>query len=171
MPKFGIKNASFGYFWERTLKILASYLIVAPSNFAHSKTFRKKKNSSIWYQKLLVWQFIGWNLNTISYIWNQQPQICLNVKFCERTRMPKFRRKNFWFGYFKSGISKKYCDIWNQQPGISLNEKHCGKVKMPKFGTKNAWFRYFWTGNWKQYLKSALSNLSTGKIWRKNTND
>ena len=34
MPKFGIKNALFGYFWAKTLKILASYLKFAPSNFS-----------------------------------------------------------------------------------------------------------------------------------------
>ena len=43
MPKFGIKNVLFGYFWARTLKTLASYLKLAPSNFANCKIFEKRR--------------------------------------------------------------------------------------------------------------------------------
>ena len=42
MPKFGIKNALFGYFLAKTLKVLASYLNFAPSNYSNCKIFRKK---------------------------------------------------------------------------------------------------------------------------------
>ena len=34
MPKFGIKNALFGYFWARIFKKILSYLKSAPSNLS-----------------------------------------------------------------------------------------------------------------------------------------
>ena len=72
MSKFGNKNALFGYFCGRILKIL------------------------------------------LSCIWNQDPQICLIAKFCEKTKNPKSGTKNVLFGYFWTRILKNYCHIWNQ---------------------------------------------------------
>ena len=120
-------------------------------------------------------------LKNYCHIWNQHPQICLFSKFHEKTKMPKFGTKNAWFRYFWTGTWKQYCHIWNQQPRICLIVKFRGKTKMPKFGTKmpylggtkNALFGYFLVRILKKllsYLKSALSNLSTCKISRKNKN-
>ena len=43
MPKFGIKNALFGSFWARTLKIIALYLKLVSSTFANCKIFEKRR--------------------------------------------------------------------------------------------------------------------------------
>ena len=55
LPKFGTKNAffgyfftknaSFGYFWARNFKIPLSYLKSAPSNLSICKISRKNKNA------------------------------------------------------------------------------------------------------------------------------
>ena len=42
---FLTKNASFGYFWSRILKILMSYLKSAPWNFSNCKILQKNKNT------------------------------------------------------------------------------------------------------------------------------
>ena len=42
---FLFKNALFGYFWGRILKILLSYLKSAPSNLSNCKILRKNKNN------------------------------------------------------------------------------------------------------------------------------
>ena len=101
-------------------------------------------------------------LKNYCLIWNQHPRICLIVKFCEETKIPKFGTKNalleyFWpkmpyLGIFGQELKKKnYCHIWNQHPQICLFAKFHEKTKMPKFGTKKVWFMYFWAGIWKQY--------------------
>ena len=41
---FLTKNALFGYFWARTLKMLLSYLKLAPSDLSICKISRKNKN-------------------------------------------------------------------------------------------------------------------------------
>ena len=43
MPKFGIKNALFGYFWERFLEKLLSHLKSPPSNLSICKNLGKTK--------------------------------------------------------------------------------------------------------------------------------
>ena len=40
------------------------------------------------------------------HIWNQHPRICLSLKFCEETEMPKFGTKNALLGIFGLNISK-----------------------------------------------------------------
>ena len=56
---FLTRNALFGYFWARILKILLSYLKSAPSNLGNCKILRKNKNTKIWDQKCLIWVFLG----------------------------------------------------------------------------------------------------------------
>ena len=41
MPKFGTKNALFGYFWARSLAKLLPYLKSAPLNLSIGKIPRK----------------------------------------------------------------------------------------------------------------------------------
>ena len=105
------------------------------------------------------------------HIWNQHLQICLIVKFVEKTKIPKFGTKNALFRYFWAGIWQKNCHILNQYPRICLIGKFQEIIKTPKFGTKNALCWYFWIRILKKlflYLKSAPSNLSNSKISRKN---
>ena len=40
------------------------------------------------------------------HIWNKHPRICLNVTFCEKTKMSKFLTKNALFRYFWDRILK-----------------------------------------------------------------
>ena len=65
MPKFGTKNALFGYFWARIFIKLLSYLKSAPSNLYNCKILQRNKNASIWDQKCFFWVFLEWNLKTI----------------------------------------------------------------------------------------------------------
>ena len=73
------------------------------------------------------------------HIWNQHPRICLSLKFCEETEMPKFGTKNALFGYFWAKYFKNDCHIWNEH--LFWIVKFCEETKEPKFGTKNALFR------------------------------
>ena len=66
-----------------------------------------------------------------------------SLKFCEKTKIPKFGPKNALVGYFCGRIWKNYFHIWNQHIGISITAKFCEETKMPKFGTKNALFGDF----------------------------
>ena len=59
------------------------------------------------------------------------PQICLNAKFCKKTKMPKFGTKNVLFGYFWTRILKQYCHICNQY----LQQRCLNfQPKIPDFG-------------------------------------
>ena len=71
--------------------------------------------------KMLYWVFLIKNTlfgyftarifkKTIVIFKNQHPQICIFAKFCEKTKMPKFRT-NALFGQFWAGILKNYCHI------------------------------------------------------------
>ena len=65
---------------------------------------RKVKNTKLWDQKSLIWVFLIQNalfgyfwagiLKNYCHILNQQSRICLIAKFCEETKMTKFRTKN-----------------------------------------------------------------------------
>ena len=68
-----------------------------------------------------------------------------------KTNMSKFGTKNALFGYFCSGILKKYCHIWNQHPRVSLIGEFCKRTKMPIFGNKNVLFKYFGLAFEKNY--------------------
>ena len=94
-------------------------------------------------------KFCIWVL--LAGIFELAPSNLSNCKFREKTKMSKFGTKNVWFGYFWTGILKKYRHIWNQHPRICLIAKCCEIIKMAKYGTKNALFEYFWTGILKNY--------------------
>ena len=53
------------------------------------------------------------------HIWIQHPQICVNAKFREKLKIPKFGIKNTLFQYFCARIFESYCHIRNQHPRIS----------------------------------------------------
>ena len=96
--------------------------------------------------------------------------------------MSKFGTKNTWFGYFGTGIWKRYCHIWNQHPRICLIAKVCEKTKIRKFGTKNVLFGYFlarilkhFCHIWNQHLRiSVIAKFCEGtkmsKFESKNAN-
>ena len=117
MPKFGTKNALFGYFWARTLKknyckIWHQHLQICLFAKSYEKTKVPKfgtKNAWFMYFWAGIWK-------QYCHIWNQHPRICLIAKFCGKTKMPKFGTKNALFGYFWARILKNYCHTWNQHP-------------------------------------------------------
>ena len=90
MSTFGTKNAFLGYFWTRIFfkNVILSYLF-----YCH-------------FQK------------SFCHVWNQNLRICLNAKFREKMKMPKFGTKNVLFGYFWTRIFKNFCHIWVKHPQI-----------------------------------------------------
>ena len=132
-------------------------------------------------------------LENYCHISNQHPQIFLTAKFCEESKMLKFRTKNAIFGYFWPKMP--YFDIF----GLEFKKKtivifeisafelvrlqtFMKKQKCLNFGPKMPYlgfleqkclFGYFWARVFKKllsYLKSAHSNLSICEISRKNNN-
>ena len=137
------------------LKKLMSYLKSTPSNL--SKYQKSSKTTTITAatkngtKNALFRHFWARILKNYCHIWNTHPQICLIVKFHEKTKLPKFGTKNALFGYFWARILENYCHIWNTHPQSCLMAKFCEKLKMCKFGTENALFGYFWAKMLKHY--------------------
>ena len=115
-------------------------------------------------------------LKNFCHIGNQQLQISLIPKFCEKTKMPKFGRKSAFFGYFWVGILKNYCHIWIQHLWIWLTANYVNKQKclnlapkMPYLGiVHQECFIWVFLGKNKKkllsHLKPAYLNLSNCKI-------
>ena len=103
------------------------------------------------------------------HIWNQHPRICLNAKFREKTKMPKFGSKSALFGYFYARILENYCHVWNQHLRICLIPDFCEETKMLKFGS-NPLFEYFWPKMHPQICLFAKFHEKTKipKFWTKN---
>ena len=127
MPKFGTKNAIFGYFWPRM-----PYLTIFGQDFY--KNYCQIWNQHPWicliakYREIMKMPKFGtksalfgyfWAriLKNYCHIWDQHPQICQKwvfnsyskfqclrisviAKFCEETKMPKFGTKNALLGIF-----------------------------------------------------------------------
>ena len=116
MPKFGTKNALFGYFWDITLKNYCHIWNHHPqvclfAKFHEETIIPKFATKNAWF--MYFWAGKG---KEYCHIWNQHPQICLITKFCVKTKIPKFGTKNALFGYFWDRTLKNYCHIWNQHP-------------------------------------------------------
>ena len=90
MSTFGTKNAFFRYFWTRIFL----------------------KNCHI-----VIFVLLPFSKKLLSCL-NQDLRICLNAKFREKMKMPKFGTKNVLFGYFWTGIFKNFCHIWVKHPQI-----------------------------------------------------
>ena len=134
------------------------------------ETSRRNKNAQIWDQKCLFWMFWTGIWKQSCHICNQQPQICLFVKFDEKPKCLNLgpetpeNTQRFWswnsktvFLYLKSTPSNlSTWKIWQK------------KKKNPrKFGIKNVLFVYFSARIWKMllsYLKWASSSLAFSKI-------
>ena len=116
MPKFGTKNALFGYFLGWKFKLLLSYLKSAPSNLSNCKIFIIAKFSKI--TKMLKFGtknpfFFGYFWARIYkncfHIWNKHPQICQN-EYLSHTA-------NFGIG---SAFSKFLRSAFSEGPGPRL---------------------------------------------------
>ena len=141
--KFGPKKPFLNILDWNLIKLMP-YLKSTPSNLSKyqksSKTTTITATTKNGTKIALFGYFWGRILKNYCHIWNQHTQICLIIKFREKTRMLKFGTKNTLFGYFLVRILKNYCHIWNQHPQICRINQFCEKRKMPKFETKNALF-------------------------------
>ena len=94
MPKFGTKNALFGYFWARSFT--KNYCHIWNQHreiYLFAKFHEKTKMLKFGYFGAGIWK-------QYCHIWNQHPRISVIAKFCEKTKMPKFGTKNVLFGNF-----------------------------------------------------------------------
>ena len=115
----------------------------------------------IFDKNCLIWIFLGYNFKKSIVIFEIS-----SLKYCEKTKIPKFGMKNALFVFFWGRIQKNNCHIWNQHLEFSIIAKFCEKMKMPIFGTKNALSGYSWPRIKKKLLselKSAHSNWSISK--------
>ena len=110
MSKFGTKNALFGYFWATILKnychIWNHHLRISViAKFCEETKMPKfgAKNVLFGYfwPKMPYLGIFGQEFQKYyCHIWNQDPQICLIVKFCKKTKIPNFGTKNALLGIF-----------------------------------------------------------------------
>ena len=106
----------FGLFLAWNFRKLLWYLKSAPSNLSNAEFREKMKilGAKMPYLRIFRQEFS----KNYCHIWNQHHWICLNAKFCEKMKMPKFGNKNALFEYFWARIFKNYCLLWNHQPQI-----------------------------------------------------
>ena len=150
MPKFGTKNALFGYFWTRCLKSYCHTWNKHPWVCLIDKFRQKTKCLScglkmpylgiLWveFEKLIV----TFGISTLGFVWlenftKKQKRLNLGPK------MTKFVTKNALFGCFGAGIWKQYWHFLNQHHHIWLIPLFREIMKIPKFGTKNASCVYY----------------------------
>ena len=88
-----------------------SYLKLATSNLSNWKISRKSKNSYIWDQKYLIWVFLGSHLKIVLLYLKSAHSSLSNSKISWKMKMLIFGIKNALFGYFWTGILKRYCYI------------------------------------------------------------
>ena len=95
MPKFGTKNALFGYFWARFLEKLFSYLKSALSNLLICTRTQKYLNlgPKIPNLDILVLEFVIFVIFEISTF-----EFVSLQKYCWKTKMSKFGIKNALLG-------------------------------------------------------------------------
>ena len=152
-PKFGIKNALFGYFWARISKNYCHIWNQLPRICLIAKFLRKAKMPKCGIKNALFGYFwpkisylgiLGRNfektivifeISTLKFVYLEnftKKQNCLNLG----QKMPDL-------GILGARVWKQYCHIWNQHPGICLIAKFLENTEMRKFGTRNALFGYF----------------------------
>ena len=155
MLYFGI----FGLQFEKAIVIFE----INALKFVWLQSLVQNKNPKVWDEKCLILEFLGWNLKKLLPYLKSAPSNFFWLKILRKKKISKFETKNVWFGYFWTGIWKKYYHIWNQHPRICLIAKYCEIMKMPKFRTKNALFGYLWTKTlenychiWNQHLRICL---------------
>ena len=116
MPKFGTRNALFGYFRARVLKNYCHIWNQDPRICLATKLREKTKMPKFGIKNALFGYFSAGIWKECYHIWNQHPRICLIAKFREEIKIPKFGTRNALFGYFLVRILKNYNHIWNQHP-------------------------------------------------------
>ena len=124
MPKFGTKNAVYGYFWARISKNYCHNCYQHLQIYLIAKFC--KKRPKFWSKNAWLGYFWSGISKLCCHIWNLQPQIWLFPKFHVKTKIPKFQTKNAWFGYIWSGTCIQYCHVWNrhrQQKRLNLGPK------------------------------------------------
>ena len=92
----------------------------------------------------------------------KKQQKCRNLQL-KMSYLNIFDQKSL-FGWFWTGIWKKYCHIWDHHPWICLKAKFSIELKILKFCTKSAWIRYFWGGIRNQQLKIFSIAKFPGKV-------
>ena len=126
MPKFGTKIALFAYFWARILKKDCQIWNQHSQICLFAKSHEIAKMSKFWgknawfiYLRTGIWKKAPSNLSKCKkhcHIWNQHAWICLNVKYCEIMKMPKFGTKSALFRYFWVRILKKLLSYLKSAP-------------------------------------------------------
>ena len=112
MPKFGIKNALFGYFWAGILEnyrhILNQHLrICLNQKFCEETKMPKFGTKNVWFGV-----FLNWNLKTILSYLKSAPSNLSNCKISRKNKnMTKIwdQKCLIW-----ARILKNYCHFWNQ---------------------------------------------------------
>ena len=116
MPKFGTKNAWFGYFGARSWIQYCHIWNQHPRICLTPKFHRKTKMSKFGIKSALFGYFWARILKNYCHIWNQHLRISVTASFCEETTMPKFGTKNTLFGYFWARIFKKLLSYLKSAP-------------------------------------------------------
>ena len=120
----------------RLLKTLLSYLKSAHLNLPNCKFCEETKMPYLGTFGQEFWK-------SYCQIWNQHPWICLNPKYRELKKMPKFGTKSALFGLFLARILKNYSHIWNQHFRISVVAKFCEEGKCLNLGPKMPYLGIF----------------------------
>ena len=122
MPKFGTKNALFGYFCCGILKKYCHIWNQHPRVCLIGE-FCKKTKKPIFGNKNALFKYFGLVFEkNYCHIWNLHPQICLIAKFYKKKKkQTKLGTKNALFRYFWAKILKSYCHIWSQKSRIFQN--------------------------------------------------
>ena len=81
MPKFGTKNAWFGYFWTGIWKQFCHIWNQHPQISLIAKFCEKTKEPTFGTKYTLTGYFLPRILKKYCYIWNQHPQICQKCIF------------------------------------------------------------------------------------------
>ena len=136
MPKFGTKNALFGFFWARIKKNIVRCKI-STIKFVYFQNFMRKQKCLNLEPKMPDLCTFGLEFE------NKHPWICQIVKFRDETKTPKFGTKRALIELFWAIILKNYCHIWNQHLRISLRENSVKKRKCLNLGRKMPYFSIF----------------------------
>ena len=100
IPKFGTKNALFGYFWGRIIKKDYSHIWNQHLEISIIAKFCEETKIPIFGTKNALFRYFwGRILKSHNHIWSQHPGLNRIAKFCQETKMPKFGTKNALFGH------------------------------------------------------------------------
>ena len=115
MPKFGTKNASFGYFLPK-MSCLGSFWLGFWKSYCHicikhlwiclnAKLGEQTKKPKFWDQKRLIGYFWARIFKIYCRIWNKHPRSSVTARFFQEMKLPKFGTKNALFWYFWPKVS------------------------------------------------------------------